>query len=435
MTITSTRVAEEERMPDIAYGIDFGTTNSAIAVLQGNRPQIIQLDEEGSFNLRSVLFFCENDLNVYVGNEAITEYIESGMSGRFVQSIKTILPSKWFTVTKMFEKYYEAEDLVALILRKLKTIADRAVGQNVTQLVIGKPARFSEEDELEQQAVQRLVKAARLAGFTEVHTQLEPIAAALFYEQSLTAPELVLVADLGGGTSDFTVMQLAPDHAAKKDRSNDILGSRGLYVGGDLLNSQIMRAKLLRFFGKGVKYQSTPGCWLELPAHIFEDLCVWSKMAFLRTDYYEQFLKQVRRTTDNPLPIRRLQTLIQHDLGYSLFQSIETLKCRLSEQAYDDLKFEEAGLEFRERVIRKEFEELIAEEIERVRECVMALLTEIAVAPGKISTVFMTGGTSQIPLIKRVLGDIFGQDKIRQGNVYGSVVSGLALSAPLFFKS
>jgi len=192
---------------DITYGVDFGTSNSAIAIMKDGQETVLRGRSKEDKTESSNLFFPKWEMDVhYVGDEAITQYIESGMDGRLIQSIKSILPDTLFNFTSIHGKRYEIDDLVSLIIRHLKKKADDSINAEVTKAVFGRPAVFSDNPEEDRTAEQRLRAAALKAGFEEVHFQLEPIAAAFSYELRIDRPEIVLVADLGGGTSDFTII-------------------------------------------------------------------------------------------------------------------------------------------------------------------------------------------------------------------------------------
>lgn len=210
------------------YGIDFGTSNSALAILDVGAHQVVK-----TISIPSVLFFPEQSSEALVGRDAIEEYVASQMKGRFMKSIKRILPNSRFKDTKVGLKRYTAEDLVAFLLVALKAEADAWTGQSVTTAVVGRPVIFDEDPEKDALAQSRLAKAATLAGFEKFYFQFEPIGAAFTYESSLEGETQVLVADFGGGTSDFSLMRLNPARALQRDRSADMLAKGGIYIGGD----------------------------------------------------------------------------------------------------------------------------------------------------------------------------------------------------------
>jgi hypothetical chaperone protein len=215
------------------YGIDFGTSNSALSIFDTEQNVITD-----TITVSSLLYFSafqnhSQPLKYFVGQDAVTEYIREEMQGRFMKSIKRILPRSSFTETKVFTETMNASDLVTLILKELKQKADKITGSNCTKAIIGRPVFFDDDNnEKDALAQQRLLKAAQLAGFTEIRFQYEPIAAAYAYEKSITGKEKVLVADLGGGTTDFTFIELDPKTKKTGDRRKDIHATGGIYVWG-----------------------------------------------------------------------------------------------------------------------------------------------------------------------------------------------------------
>jgi hypothetical chaperone protein len=311
------------------YGLDFGTANSAIALWNQEQVEVLPCNPAGDTRMRSVLFFPDDTREVYVGEEAIVRYVASGMRGRFIQSIKSVLSSKSFTSTTINGQKYTAEDLVALIIRHLKTKADERVGTAVNAVVLGRPAHFSLAADQDTLAEERLVLAAKLVGFEEVYLQIEPIAAAFAYEQSLATPELVLVADLGAGTSDFTLIQLSPARVHARERKADVLGTAGIDIGGDKFDAAIMWHKFVPYFGANIHYHSA-GKWLHMPTYIMRSLCDWRDIPFLKNTRTWEFITQLRYTADDPEAIARLHALIEENLAFPLFQVIEQGKCHLS---------------------------------------------------------------------------------------------------------
>jgi hypothetical chaperone protein len=306
-------------------------------------------------------------------------------------------------------------------------------GQDVKKVVLGRPAVFSDDSEKEECAKTRLLEAARIAGFEEIHFQIEPIAAALYYELSLTKPEVVLVADFGGGTSDFTLMRLSPKRAKERGRQTDILGTSGVPLAGDKLDSEIMWHKLVKYFGADVKWASWDNQWLDMPVHIMRAICDWRQVAFLRESRQRKRISEIRYLADDPNPVARLETLIDENLGYLLFKSIEQAKAGLSENQQEMIEFHQPDIDISEAITRAEFEQMIVPEIEAFDECLKKFLADVNMTGSEIDSVFLTGGTAYVPCIRNFLKDKFGAEKMRQGDAFVSVASGLALSSRLFF--
>ena len=240
-------------MQKFLYGIDFGTTNSALAIYNEETKEI-----HSTIIIPSLIYFYHqfnagSASNYVVGEEAITAYLNDDMKGRFIKSVKQILSRSSFTETRIHNKKYNASDLIAIILKELKDRADQLIGYDCRKAIIGRPVFFDDDDVKKDTLAQtRLNKAAEIAGFEEIRFQFEPIGAAFAYEKSLVKKENVLVADLGGGTTDFTYLVLDPEKAGSKDRKNDMMANGGIYIGGDSFDSAFMWEKGTPYFGKNL---------------------------------------------------------------------------------------------------------------------------------------------------------------------------------------
>lgn len=420
---------------NLIYGIDFGTSNSAVAIIDKNGISEVLKISSDSRTIPSLIFFPENEPGkFYIGFEAISKYLESGMKGRFIQSIKSILPSELFTGTKITGfGLLDAEDLVAIILKSLKEKADLASGTDTKNVVLGRPARFSSDPKLDSMAQQRLFNAAKKAGFENIAFQLEPIAAALHYEAGLKKEELVLVADIGGGTSDFTIMRLSPDKKNNLDRQEDILKSDGVYIGGDSFNSDIMHWKLLDYFGHNSELKTLSGKTLPFPNHILFQICRWQDINFIKNQETEILLKSVFYESTNKEAVIRLQTLINEDLGYSLFQEIEKAKIGLSSLLEMPINFNKSKITISETIARPEFEYFIEEKLKEINDSVENAIKTANISSKDIDAVFITGGSSLIPAVRNIFAKKFGEEKIVSSDSFTSVASGLALSSKILF--
>lgn len=416
----------------ITYGLDFGTTNSAISVFRDGRCTVLPVGHNGARTLRSVLFFPGEKGIVGVGDKAIDGYLANNLRGRFFQSIKSVLPEKTFSGTRVPNfGLLSIEDLVSFVIAYLRSQANNLLGEDVDSVILGRPARFSEDQESERIAEKRLLKAAEKAGFKNVRFQLEPIAAAYHYEGFLKNEELVLVADFGGGTSDFTVMRLSPAKMNNPERSEDILGYAGIHVGGDSLDSEIMKAKLLKYFGAGSNYKSWDK-WLPMPVHIMNDLCKWQHIAFLKNRRMKNTLENILWGSDDKEAISRLISLIDNNLGFYLFESIERAKIEMSDIPESRIVFSMSGIDISEKITVQEFHRIISGEIESINDAVNETLLSAGVKTSDIDTVFLTGGTSLVPRIAGIFMDRFGAEKLKSIDSFTSVVSGLGMYARFF---
>jgi len=414
-----------------SVGIDFGTSNSAAAVPgDGDEPaRVLAIDAHASDDrlLRSVLFFPDGSSEILAGMAAIESYLRD-FEGRFLQSIKTFLPSASFQRTEIRRKTWKLEQLIALLLTKIRESVQREIPGPLGQIVLGRPAVFATDPEKDALAEARLGAAAALAGFPHPVFVIEPIAAALRYEESLDHDEVVLVGDFGAGTSDFTLMELGPSRQKAPDRRHDVIASSGVYVGGDRFDAAIVEHRLLSFFGAGSTY-ATMFQRTELPHWMTRKLLSWHELSMLREKSNLGFLENAVKTSDKPRELQNLVTLAEENLGFHLYRVVEEAKRTLSDSDEAAISFHEADIDIETRLTRKEFERwttpLRAELLRSVDRC-------LAKADGRLpDAVFLTGGTSKIPSVRRAFADRFGESRLREGDAFTSVAAGLGRAAGL----
>jgi hypothetical chaperone protein len=417
------------------YGIDFGTSNSALSIFDIERNEIIE-----TIVVPSILYFSsvqpsDRSLNYFVGKEAVEEYIKEGMKGRFMKSIKRILPRKSFSDTRVFSKKMTAPDLVTLVLQELKKRADHFIGYSCTKAVIGRPVFFDDDDtEKDALAQTRLLKAVELAGFTDVRFQYEPIAAAYAYERNITRKEKVLVADLGGGTTDFTFIGLDPAIEKTADRKKDIYATGGVYVGGDSFDSSFMFEIGTPHFGRGVLYQSAPGKYLDLPLSLFTNICSWEKMNFFNNWKVRNDIEKYYVLTGKNNKLKNLATLVEHNLGYQVFQAVEKTKIELSSQPASVFHFSKMGIDITDDVAIDDYESVIKKDLDKIETYLDRFLLENNILPETVDTLFLTGGSSLVKAVQDLFKRRFPQGEIETGDNFISVVKGLAYSGYLFEK-
>jgi len=420
----------------IVFGIDFGTTNSALSIYRDGRLEVVDIDElNGNAALmRSVLYFNEEH-EIFAGQDAINHYVNDGAAGRFMQSIKSFLPNRSFESTEVFGRKYGIEDLVALILRKIKAKGEARVGCPVDSVVLGRPVLFSEDPEKDALAQLRLEKAARKAGFRHIFFQFEPVAAALSFEESLPAgaEKLVFIGDFGGGTSDFTVIRVKGGAFGRSDRRSDVLSLGGVYTAGDKFDSQIMWEKIAKYFGRGVKYRGMGKDELfDIPHSIIYTLCQWHRIPLLRARKTREQIRLIKNAATDRKTIENLEHLISDNYGFFLFRSIEKAKCELSQLDRTEVNFSERDLSISEAITRAEFEAINGDNVAQIARCLDQVVAKAGVTPDKIDTVFLTGGTSRIPFIRTLFEERFGARKLENRDAFTSVVHGLGASVPLF---
>lgn len=416
-------------MKQYLYGIDFGTTNSALAIYDEESRDIIH-----TIIIPSLIYFHQNAGEGYVvGEAAITSYLSDNMKGRFIKSVKQVLSRSSFTETRIHNKRYNASDLVAIILKELKSRADQLTGQDCRKAVIGRPVFFDDDDVQKDTLAQtRLQKAATLAGFTEVRFQFEPIGAAFAYEKSLAQKENVLVADLGGGTTDFTYLVLDPEKANSKDRKSNMMANGGIYIGGDTFDSSFMWEKGTPYFGKNTKYEATPGKVLTVPVSLFANICSWEQMNFFNGLRIKKDMEDYYYFSGNDRKFKNLITLIDNNLGYSVFQAIEQTKITLTEKNEAIFHYHQSEIDIEEKISLSEYENIIVRDIERIENYLEKFLHKNNIAPKDIDSLFLTGGTSMIGSIQTLFRKKFPHVKLNSGDNFKSVAKGLAYSGYLF---
>src|SRR5678815_4767926 len=335
-------------------GLDFGTTNSAIAVAAAGQEAMLARFGDGSnttASFRSILYFPPKDRSATVkaetkaGPEAISSYLDDDTKGRLILSVKSYLGSSLFTSTQINGRYYTLADLIAIILRRLRTSVIEQFGVSATSVVIGRPVRFAGADtEVDETlALNRLRSAAELAGFSEVTFELEPVAAAYQYETQLDHDELVLIGDFGGGTSDFTLAQLGPGR--KKSGENPVLGTAGVAIAGDTFDSRIMMNLVAPKLGLGSHYVSM-GKELPVPIWVYSQLSSWHRTFLLKDPKTMAVLREVKSQANEPEKVAALIQIITDNLGYALYRAVEHTKVELTEREVADFLF--ADVSFRQ---------------------------------------------------------------------------------------
>ncbi len=406
-------------------GLDFGTSNSAVALPSG---EVLRIDPEALSPrlFRSVLFFPEETKETLAGHEAIERYQEDN-SGRFIQSMKTWLPSISFSRTTIRNSAFSLEELVAVFLRRVRDQASKVHGSSITEVVLGRPAQFSASAETDAFAQERLRKAAELAGFESVRFLIEPIAAALTYEASLKRDELVLVADFGAGTTDLTLMWLGPSHRVNANRRVDVVASAGVYVGGDRFDAAIMKHKLLPYFGQGSTYLVGMKR-MPMPTYVLSRLLSWHEMSLIREKSTRELIDQMLKSSDKKDAIKALHDLVMYNLGYRLFRAIEQAKVELSTSKSALLEFDDERIHVHEKLTRDEFDSYSAHLIVELEETTDSLLARVP-SGLKIDSVFLTGGSSQIPAVQKLFARKFGAQRLRTADAFTSVAEGLGRGA------
>ena len=415
------------------YAIDFGTSNSLLgAAREGQAVPPIPLDPfaKDPSILRSVLFFPGGkEKRPFVGAEAIQEFVKHDMEGRFVRSIKKFLPIRSFTGTQVGSRNMSLEEIIATFLAELRRRANLHFGTDVDTALLGRPARFSPNAEDDKFAESRLETAARLAGFKNISFCPEPVAAAYDFKQRLSGEKLLLVADFGGGTSDFTVVKIHPGTYSARD----VLAIGGVALAGDAFDGALMRKRLATHFGAEVQYRAPFGDnVLTMPRHLIEKICSPADISLLRDRDTLEFFRNVQGWSlgaNDRTHIDNLFNLIHEQMGFELFEEIERTKRQLSKEATERFHFRHSGIEIAESITRPEFEEYSESVVSRILAALDATLADAGVGPGEIDFVAATGGTARVKALHEALVARFGEAKINEGNHFHSIVHGLCKMA------
>lgn len=415
-------------------GIDFGTTNSAVALATSEGDVRLARFGEGS-TFRSVLYFEPDGPRVAVsaGPEAIARRLAGEGEGRLVQSLKSHLASRLFDKTIVFGRTYTLEDLVGTFLVQLRAAAERDLGPLPTSgpIVVGRPVHFAsaENEDDDAYAVERLRAAFARAGFERVVLEPEPLAAAYAYERALDHDERVLVADFGGGTSDFCLLEVGPSRRSR-GREGVVLGTDGVGLAGDAFDGEVVMHAIAPALGLGSRYRMRTGDGtLEIPSWIYGRLRKWHHLSFLRSKETMALLDDLRKQSLEPEKIRALIHVVEADLGFHLYRAVERTKIALGSAGAARLSFVDDPVAVEADVDRASFERWIVPPLSAIAASLDRLLAKTGTSERDVDAVFMTGGTSLVPAVRRVFAERFGEERLRGGDELVSVAVGLALRA------
>jgi hypothetical chaperone protein len=422
-----------------AIGIDFGTTNSSIACAdRSGDVQLARFPYLGSLtdSYRSLLYLQQakvggaNTLKSWTGPEGIEQYLSADVKGRLIQSLKSFLSSRNLHSTEVFGRRHTIEDLIARILRDLREKAEHQFGIRIRSAIVGRPVHFvgAEKHEDDDYAEGRLRSAFELAGYESVGFEMEPVAAAHYYQSTLDHDELILIGDFGGGTSDFSLVHVGPTVRRREHVSGNIVGNAGVGIAGDAFDAKIVRHLVSPALGAGSQLRSL-GKILTVPNWVYIRLERWHHLSLLRGREVLEMLKGVHAQSLEPEKIGALIHFIKEDLGFHLHRAVQKVKSDLSNTAQATFQFSDGFVDLEATVKRATFEEWISEELEKVAGCVDSLLTSSGVLPKDVDMVFLTGGSSFVPAVRRIFETRFGKQRIRGGNEFTSVARGLALKA------
>ncbi|UCI19372.1 Hsp70 family protein [Mesorhizobium sp. B2-1-8] len=407
-------------------GIDFGTSNSTVGVIRNGKARLVPLEGEQP-TLPSAVFFNFEDGHTYFGRRAIGDYTDS-IEGRLMRSLKSVLGSSLaHEKTRIKARQIGFIDIIGLFIGHLRTRLEEDAGGVVESVVLGRPVQFVDDDaQADAEAQGELEKAARAQGFKHIAFQFEPIAAALDYEQKVTREELALIIDMGGGTSDFSIVRVSPERSRSTDRKDDILASRGIHIGGTDFDRLLSIAHVMPQLGY---LSATKDGKRNLPASYFIDLATWQRINLVYTAKAMTHLRQIRYEAARADLVDRFIHIVEHRYGHALAALVEKAKIELTDRSSADVAVTLPDAAFAAGITRDGLEATIAREIERVTETVAQTIRDAGVKPSDITAVFLTGGSTAIPLARREILSLVPQASVIEGDMFGSVGLGLALDA------
>ena len=410
--------------PMIACGLDFGTSNSAIGIARGGQTALAPLEGDSTLMPSAVFFDYEARNRVLFGSAAIAAYV-GHTEGRLMRALKSILGSSLIhEETSLGGRKVPFTEVVELFVSHLKDKAEAFAGQEITAVVHGRPVRFVDgDDEADARAQDVLEAVARRVGFREVRFVYEPIAAAHHYEQTVSGEELVLIADIGGGTSDFSVVRIGPQRRTRSDRDGDVLANAGARIGGTDFDTALNLAAVMPLLGLGTALVEKG---LPMPNAIYSELATWATTNFAYTWRNERDVVELAAGAREPEKVGRLLKVLHERLGHRLAFAVEEAKIALSAQdhAAMSLAFLEAGLAAR--ATRASFERVIRAKTDRLSRTAGDCLAAAGLRGDAIDTIFLTGGSSRVPAVRAAVCRAAPSARLASGSDLLSVASGLA---------
>lgn len=407
-------------------GIDFGTSNSTLGIADG-AARLVALEGAATDLPTAVFYGTEHDTRFLIGRAAVAAYVE-GHGGRLMRSLKSVLGTALIEeTTQVHRRRVAFRDIVSAFVREVKTRAEHQLGQPLGKVVMGRPVHFVDDDtDADARAEATLAEVAHQVGFSEVSFQFEPVAAALAYEQEVGRETLALIADLGGGTADFTVVRLGPERRKAPDRAADLLANDGVRIGGTDYDQRLAMASVMPQFGFGSRMARGD---IDVPGGPYWDLATWSQVNRLYDAKAISQIRSTRRDAAQPELVERLLHVIEARRGHGILMAVEAAKIALSadERAAIDLSWLEAGLAAE--ASRAGFEDATARLTRRLADTVRRCLKAAGLEAADVDALFFTGGTSAIPAVRSVIRGLVPQAAVVDGDRFGAVGTGLAVEA------
>lgn len=437
--------------------MDFGTTNSGVAVYDGANVHVIPLDPDSDSRVMRSVLYLTRDGQTHFGQKAIHLYnaqninrerrmgrrvvghvvmehsdgltietdvtiaVDEAEPGRLLRSLKSALATP-YSGTHLYGRDYKLEELIALYLGEARQRAEAHLGQPVTAVTLGRPVHFvgAETPEDDARAQARLQQAAHLAGFEQVDFEFEPVAAATYYSSHVRRPEVILVFDFGGGTLDITAMHITPGGGAQ------VIAIGGVGIAGDRFDSRMVEGAVIGHFGAGVTWGDKR---LPVPSAFIEPISAWEGLPALATLENRAFLHRMQAKCSAPSRLYALESLIFNFYGFALMESVEGTKRALSDSTFAALHFEGRDIDIWQPITRAQFESFTATEWRQIREAVLDVVARSGLTPAQIDAVVQTGGSSYIPAAQKLLAGLFGEEKLVVEDRFAGVTAGLGICA------
>ena len=415
---------------NIVSGMDFGTTNSAVSYFDENTAKMVDL-EKGNITIPTTMFFTANNKILY-GNDAIETFLRHE-NGRFIRSIKSILGTSLMGEgTRINNKLTDFSDIIGYFVTYLKSKLDAQVGISVDNIVIGRPVKFNESDKtLDTKAQQMLGDIARNSGFKFVEFQYEPVAAAFAHEQRIIGEKLAMVIDIGGGTSDFSVIRIGDKLRNKLDRSDDILSNAGAKVGGNTFDKDLSFNGFMSLLGKDTTIGEKN---LPMPNHVYSELSDWNELNFIYAPKNMRMIREIYQEANDKEKVGRMMSLVNGQRAHEFLQIVEKAKIDLTSVE----QIESVILPLRDKpsviTTRSKFDEYAVSTYERIQKSLGECLTQAGKKGTDIDIVVLTGGSTEIVKIKKMVRDGFPNAMISDEGKMTSVGEGLAFAAQRRFS-
>jgi hypothetical chaperone protein len=414
----------------VSIGVDFGTSNTVVALAtEEGRLEAVRFDHGGEQRsvYVSALCFWEDrpgsGARVEGGPWAVEQFLEGRHAHRFIQSFKTFAASASFNSTHVFGQRYRFEDLLAAFLRTLARHGGDAFNFEAPTIVVGRPVRFAGGNPDEGLAMRRYQAAFERLGAGHARYVYEPVGAAFSFARQLDRDATVLVADFGGGTSDFSVMRFSRVGGVLRAEP---LAHSGIGVAGDTFDYRIVDRVVSPRLGKGGSFRSFDKV-LPIPNHYYANLARWHQLAMMKGSGDLRELRELSRAALKPAPLEDFISIVDLDLGFSLYRAVSDAKVALSDRDEVDFRFHSGGIDIRSTIARSDFEAWIADDIVRLGATVDEALREAGVAASEVEKVFLTGGTSFVPAVQRMFAERFDEDRLTSADQFESIAYGLAL--------